>query len=50
MLKTLFGGTEALAGLSTSPVHSSLEQRINTVGYGYPHTEVHVNVKMLYKL
>ncbi|KAL4232985.1 hypothetical protein ACF0H5_007672 [Mactra antiquata] len=37
---TYFGATEAIAGCKTSLTYSTLEQRIHTVGRGYPHCEV----------
>ncbi|XP_053397937.1 uncharacterized protein LOC123552450 isoform X2 [Mercenaria mercenaria] len=37
---TLFGATEAFAGFATSIVYSTPEQRLSTVGYGFPHCEI----------
>lgn len=39
----MFGATEALAGLCTSKMWSTPEQRALSQGYGFPHCEVLLN-------
>ncbi|XP_062574153.1 medium-chain acyl-CoA ligase ACSF2, mitochondrial-like, partial [Saccostrea cucullata] len=37
-----YGASECLVGTATSPVHSSPEQRLDSIGYPFPHTEVKI--------
>ncbi|XP_022321643.2 medium-chain acyl-CoA ligase ACSF2, mitochondrial-like isoform X4 [Crassostrea virginica] len=38
----MYGSSECLVGTSTSPVLSSHEQRMNSIGYPFPHTELKI--------
>ncbi|XP_062608542.1 medium-chain acyl-CoA ligase ACSF2, mitochondrial-like [Saccostrea cucullata] len=38
----IYGASECLVGTATSPVLSSLEQRLDSIGYPFPHTEVKI--------
>ncbi|XP_061165047.1 uncharacterized protein LOC133174021 [Saccostrea echinata] len=41
-LQVCYGASECLVGTCTSPVLSTPDQRLDTVGYPFPHTEVKV--------